>query len=186
MVKSTYVIFRNKGVVMGHKFFYVLFVSVIISGCASDPVRLYVNTQPQGAALSTHSGSAMLGVSPSVFSYPQALLKQHRDAQGCYLLTGFTARWPSGAKSSTEPVVRICGNSDAYNITISRDLNAPGIEADLDAANRAASVAAPQRQAEAAEAAALIGVLGVTNNTAPKTTSCNTYAIGKTLQTNCR
>jgi hypothetical protein len=58
----------------------------------------------------------------------QSLEKSSRDAEGCFQLKGFTARWASGAVTDV-PVVRVCGEADGdYNFVMSRDMNYPDLE----------------------------------------------------------
>ncbi len=153
-------------------------------GCASDPTRMTIGTQPPGGYITQIGSGTAFGVAPVSISYTKPDLLRFRDQTGCSLVKGFRAQWVSGATSSTSENVRLCRNLDDYNITIDRDASAPGLEKDLDFALRIAAANAQQRQAAAAENAAAFQFLGVMQQSAP--VSCTSMPIGKMIQTNCR
>lgn len=156
---------------------------VLLSGCASQTVLLQVNTQPVGAYVTEQGTGLALGPSPTIAQYQRASLRQ-KNASGCAVVRGFKAQWVSGAVSSTAENISLCGNLDSYVITIPRDPNAADLAKDMEFALRLSTANAAQRQAEAAEAAAAIGFMGVMQQSAP--VNCTTTAIGKSIQTNCR
>lgn len=157
---------------------------LLLTGCASDTVLLYVHTQPPGAYVTETATGMALGASPAVANYSRASLKGHKDKTGCSIVKGFRAQWVSGATATTDDLIRLCGSSDSYNITIPRSPSDPGLEKDLEFSMRMQTANAAQRQAAAAEAAAAIQLMGVMQQSAP--VNCTTMPIGKTIQTNCR
>lgn len=124
-----------------------------LTGCATE-ARLTVHSQPEGAYITTvHSGQG-LGMAPAVIHYDANYLLRHRDANGCYVLDGVEARWPSGAASSIEPVV-VCNNySENYDITLSRPAEYPDLDKDYAIALQVRETRAHEREAEAAMATA--------------------------------
>lgn len=158
--------------------------AILLAGCASSNVFLEVNSQPAGAYITEIGTSLTLGMSPTTANYSRSILAKNRDAAGCAVVKGFRARWVSGATANSQDTIRLCGSGEIFNITIARDPNAPGLEQDLEFALKLSNASAAQRAAAAAEAGAAIQMMGIIQNSAPVT--CNTMAIGKTLQTNCR
>lgn len=152
-------------------------------GCASDPTRMTINTQPAGGYITEIGSGSAFGIAPVSVQYVKSNLKV-RDQTGCAIVRGFRAQWVSGATSSTTESVRLCKNLDDYAITIDRDPSTPGFEKDMDFALKIATANAQQRQAAAAEAAAAFQFSGVMQQSAP--VSCTSMPIGKMVQTNCR
>ena len=71
-----------------------------------------------------------------------------KDAKGCYLTSSFTAHWASGATASSPNPSTLCNGLTAdYVVEISRPADAPGIQADLKAANERANALAKQQEA---------------------------------------
>lgn len=116
-----------------------------IVGCSTPGVRLTVTAAPVPAS----------GIVPVVAFYEmQSIEKSPRDKDGCFQLQGFTARWASGATTEM-PVVRICGAADGnYNFVMSRDMNHPNLEKDLQFPLQVQAVRAQDANAEASQAAA--------------------------------
>lgn len=127
-------------------------IVLIGSGCAAlpaPPTRTTVTffTQPEGAFL-TQVGGGLSGVAPLVVSYDSTNLRQFKDADGCYLIRGFEARWVSGATMHLEKT-RICGSdSGTYQYTIARDATLPGLDKDMQFALQLRTVQAQQKQAQ--------------------------------------
>lgn len=138
----------------------IVFGAFTLSGCASSVVQLQVTTQPGGAYITEASGT-VLGTSPVLAQYSREVLKKHKDATGCAVVKGFNAQWISGAAATTGPTVRLCGSDDVYNISITRDINAQGLDKDLEFALRMSTAGAAQRQAGAAEDAAMFQFLNL-------------------------
>jgi hypothetical protein len=138
----------------------IVFGTVTLAGCASSHVQLQVNTQPPGAYITEASGTVH-GISPVVTRYPRDALRKHGDGRGCVLVAGFKAQWVSGATGQILPTVRLCGPSEIFETTIVRDTDAPGLEKDLEFALRISTAGAAQRQAGAAEDAAMFQFLNL-------------------------
>jgi hypothetical protein len=169
--------------------FFVLFGSLL--GCASKQT-LTLYSQPSGAYITELGTGTVYGIAPVVVQYDSKTLSASKDASGCSLVRGFEAKWVSGATTSS-PSIRLCTNSNnAFNYQLSRDANAPGLEADLDFAMRQGALRAQQQQAEAIQNAAAIQAWGAFQAMQPKPTpmptpiSCTSYALGNQVQTNCR
>lgn len=77
-------------------------IASLITGCTGPEFRkLQVFSVPEGATIREDGG----GNVPPKISYLDALYRssdlEKNMANGCFLLTGYTATWPSGAKAST-------------------------------------------------------------------------------------
>jgi hypothetical protein len=97
-----------------------------LGACATpDNPAITVYTSPAAATV-THSG--MSQSSPATFYF------QRPAGDACWNVSGFTARWLSGATASTGPSVQLCGRSAFYEITIERPQDAPGLDYDIQAA----------------------------------------------------
>lgn len=163
----------------------VLFSTIV--GCSTSGVRLTVKSAPDGAYIT--SGGAVSGIVPVVAFYEmQSVEKSSRDADGCFQLQGFTARWASGATTEV-PVVRVCGEADGnYNFVMSRDMNHPNLEKDLQFALQVQAVRAQNAHAEASQAAAFAAMWSAAKVGQPtqRSVHCSTYNSGSTIQTNCQ
>lgn len=171
---------------MLNKFILSVIASVIV-GCSTPGVRLTVTSQPDGAYIT--SEGPVSGIVPVVaFWEKQSLEKSSKDAEGCFQLTGFTARWASGAVAEV-PVIRICGPADGdYNFAMSRDMNYPNLDKDLQFALQVQALRAQNAQAQASQAAAFAAMLSASKagQTTQKPIHCSTYNSGFTIQTNCQ
>jgi hypothetical protein len=168
---------------------YVLLIFVLVTGCATHST-LTVSSQPSGAYITETGTGTAFGIAPVVLSYDAKALSAHKDASGCYLVKGFNAKWASGATTSSEPKIRLCGsNTGAYTYSLSRDTNAEGLDIDLDFAMRQNTVNAQQAQARAAQKAAAIQAWNAIQAAQPKSVApinCDSFALGNSVQTNCR
>lgn len=124
---------------------------LFLEGCATQ-ARLAIYSDPPGAEVTELGSSTDFGRAPIIVAYDKrALLNGARTANGCYLVKGFEAEWPSGARTQYGPV-SICGNATgSYSITIVRKSSDPDSSVDLDYARRFEE---SQRQQQAAAAAA--------------------------------
>jgi hypothetical protein len=112
----------------------------IVAGCATEPrgAKLTFETSPAGATL--YEGGQSLGVAPVMRSYPGA-------ADGGQIRTPeVTAVWPSGAKTTFWTFLK---TGDDNITTLTRPVNAPNLEADLEDAKKYAS-AEERRKADLA------------------------------------
>ena len=171
---------------MLNKLVALVLVSTIV-GCSTPGVRLTVTSEPDGAYIT--SGGPVSGIVPVVaFWEMHSLKKSSRDANGCFQLKGFTATWASGAVTEV-PVVRVCGEADGdYNFVMSRDMNHPNLEKDLQFALQVQAVRAQKAQAEASQAAAFAAMWSASKVGQPtqRPVQCSTYNSGSTIQTNCQ
>ena len=125
-----------------------------LTGCATQST-LTVTSQPSGAYITEAGTGRAHGVAPVVIYYDATALSAHKDASGCFPVGGLNAKWVSGATTSSEPIIRLCGsNTGVYRYLLSRDMNAEGLDKDLDFAMRQSAVAAQQAQASAANSQA--------------------------------
>jgi hypothetical protein len=100
----------------------ILTGAVVMSGCATQ-ASLVVGSEPEGAYISEIDTGTSLGMAPVVARYDAEALGKAKSPEGCFLVKGFEARWVSGAVSTSEPVVKLCGsNVGTYEITINRDV----------------------------------------------------------------
>jgi len=171
---------------MRNKLFVLVLASTIV-GCSTPGVRLTVTSEPDGAYIT--SGGPVSEIVPVVaFWEMRSLEKTSRDEKGCFQLKGFTARWASGGITEV-PVVRVCGEADGdYNFMISRDMNHPNLEKDLQFALQVQAVKAQNAHAEASRAAAFAAMWSAAKvgQTTQKPVYCSTYNSGSTIQTNCQ
>ena len=125
-----------------------------LTGCATHST-LTVLSQPSGAYITEAGTGTAYGVTPVVISYDAKALSAHKNASGCYLVKGMNATWVSGVTTSSEPTLRLCGSSTGtYEILLSRNMNAEGLDKDLDFAMRQSAVKAQNAQARAANSQA--------------------------------
>jgi len=68
---------------------------------------LSIYSKPEGAYITVVETKMQLGMAPVAIWYNAASLNQHKDAEGCFLVKGFEARWVSGAASIMNPI-RLC------------------------------------------------------------------------------
>lgn len=162
---------------------HVLIASLV--GCATPGITITVTSSPDGAYV-TSGNAAVSGIVPLAVFWEEQSLK--RDEKGCFQLQGFTARWASGAVTEV-PVVQACGESDGHYIfNMSRNMNAPGFDKDLQFSLQVQAVRAQNAQATASQSAALAtmwSAFAVPQKTqAP--VQCSSYTIGNSIQTTCR
>jgi hypothetical protein len=122
----------------------------LITGCATQST-LTVSSQPSGAQITEIGTGTTFGVAPVVLRYDEKELSKRKDASGCYIVNGLRANWVSGATTSSETRIRLCGSRTGdYTYHLSRDMSAEGLDKDLDFAMRQSAVSAQQAQAQAA------------------------------------
>lgn len=178
----------------------LIFIAVVLflSGCATHST-LTVSSQPSGAYITEIGSGKAYGVTPIVVKYDSKAISGYKDATGCYLVRGFDAKWISGASATSGQSIRLCGsNISAYTYHFNRNTNAPGLDKDIDFAMKQSALRAQQQQAQAAQDAAILQALTLMQASQPKPMqpspppgqiapfTCNSYAIGTQVQTNCR
>lgn len=87
------------------------------------------------------------------------------------------------------PVLQHCGEADGdYTFVMSRNMNAPGLDKDMQFALEVQAIRAQKAQAEAAQSAAFAALLSGAkfSQPTPMPSYCSTYRIGNTIQTNCQ
>lgn len=108
-----------------------------ISGCANQvapgTVELTVSSQPPGAYI-TEKNSSNAGVAPVTAWYKIDTLA--KDKNGCYLVSGFNARWGSGASTSSGNTLRMCPPQKEFTVVLKRNPADPGLDKDLAFANK--------------------------------------------------
>ena len=171
-----------------------LFLVAVLSGCASQST-LTVSSQPTGAYITETETGKAIGTAPTVVYYDSKAMAQNKDSSGCFLVKGFNAQWVSGATATSPSAIRLCGSTTgAYTFQFSRDSYAPGLDKDLEFALRQDSVRAQQRQSQAMQNSAAIQAWSAMQAVQPKPVipvpvtpiNCTSYALGTTIQTNCR
>ena len=115
-----------------HWFGLLLLVPIIMLGCSSNSM-LTVHSEPEGAALTAAGSGASLGRAPAVLVFASDDLENARQANGCYLVRGIEATWPSGAALATG-TIELCGSGDQRNfeLVLQRPTAAPNLEQDVD------------------------------------------------------
>ncbi len=161
----------------------VLFATLV--GCGTPGITVTVTSSPDGAYV-TSGNAAVSGIVPVAVFWEKQSLK--RDEKGCFQLQGFTARWASGAVTEV-PVVQACGEADGhYTFNMSRNMNAPDFDKDLQFALQVQAVRAQNAQIAASQSAAL-AALWSASTVSQKTQNslqCSSYTIGSSIQTTCR
>lgn len=143
-------------------------------GCANRPsnqLTLTVTSQPAGAYI-TPIGEPTGSLATLSRVWQSAEMGRYKkDAQGCYLVPGYSAKWISGASSVTPSNIAICGASGDFTYVISRDTSSPGLDRDLEFALRverqmqqqSAATSARENAAVEAAAAGFAGAMGAWN-----------------------
>ena len=177
-----------ESIVRGLKIGGVAIALAATTGCATQ-ANLTVRSQPDGAYLTEVGSGKAFGMAPRTVYYDKAVLQQHRNAQGCFMVKGVEARWASGVTATLDPI-RLCGGATGgYSITLQRDPKLPGFEKDLQFSMQIQSLRAQQQQAQAAEDAANAALWSAFESANQNTTSnrinCTSMAMGTMVQTNC-
>ncbi|MEK6212333.1 MAG: hypothetical protein AABM64_18575 [Pseudomonadota bacterium] len=169
----------------GPRLAFLAMIAVLTSGCATQ-ASLTVMSQPEGAFITEKGSGTSYGTAPVTVFYDGATLLRHKNADGCYLVKGFEARWVSGTTASLD-FVRLCAsNVGDYNISFSRDPAQPSLDKDLQFALQLQALRAQQQQAKAAQDAASAALFSAWANTQRPNVNCTSTQIGNTVQTNCR
>lgn len=158
------------------KFLLPVIAAALISACATpvDPnmMTLEVITNPPGALI--YEDGRALGQAPAFIPYVITPAVRH---VGSITPRPITVVWPSGAKATASPGM-LLARGQRQHFVFSRPMDAPNLDKDLQYAAQLQQVgyarqqaAAAQRQAEAAESAALSTYL---LNTAPTNITCKT------------
>ncbi|MDE2078692.1 MAG: hypothetical protein KGI91_16730 [Burkholderiales bacterium] len=156
-----------------------------LAGCSTQ-ASLTVYSQPEGAYLVEKGSGKSYGVAPTTVVYDASTLKNFRNAEGCYVVKGFEAKWVSGATAALE-LITLCGSSTgAYNITFSRPQDYPNLDKDLQFALQVQSTRALQQQARAAQDAADAAFYNNLIQQQRSTVNCTSTQFGNTVQTRCR
>ncbi|MCM8742347.1 hypothetical protein [Pseudomonas koreensis] len=101
-----------------------------MTGCMGPEFRtLQVLSLPEGATIRQDSGGLPPKVSHLEARYRSSELKKRME-NGCFLISGYTATWPSGAKASTG-VIRWCNTQyPGMTVYIDRPKDAPNFALD--------------------------------------------------------
>lgn len=125
--------------------------AAVLCGCANrlpaNTVEITVVSQPAGAYIS-EKYSSNAGLSPLVLHYPIA--KMEVDKNGCYIASGFDARWGSGAAATSGGTLRMCPPANKFKYVLKRNLSDPGLDKDLAFENQ---LGQQQQAAQAAQSA---------------------------------
>ncbi len=165
-----------------------IFASALVAtllGCATPGVTVTVTSTPDGAYI-TSGNSGVSGIVPVTAFWDKQSLK--RDEKGCFQLQGFTARWASGAITEV-PVLQHCGEPDGnYTFNMSRNMNSPDFDKDLQFALQVQAVRAQNAQATASQSAALATMWSALSVPQKNQTpvQCSSYTIENSVQTTCR
>ena len=117
---------------IGYTKLIALFIlGILFSGCATHNASLGVYSQPEGAFISKAVSGEPLGIAPITLEYDPASLNSFKDAECCFMVRGFEARWVSGATTRLNPI-RLCGTeTGSYTINLDRNMAYPRLEKDL-------------------------------------------------------
>ena len=156
-----------------------------MTGCAQY-VTLEVASEPAGAYITEIGTKRALGISPIFARYLFTNLEKHKNDQGCYKVSGFEAKWVSGAISRTDKLLFCRGYARKYRTLIKRNPEHPGFEKDLQFSVQVqilnAQKAQTQAQKDAAQAAMWQSVFSEKKNDA----SCISTPVGDSVYTRCK
>ncbi len=120
---------------------------LLLAACQTVPgaehPHLTIYAQPSNATVQEIAGD-VIGETPLNWTYDGENL---RDADGCIVITGFVAIWPSGEQASTPPTLQLCDNHAAYQLAIDQSQGVVSLEADTDYAERQRRIRQQQIQA---------------------------------------
>lgn len=169
----------------------LLFIAAVFLSACSTQATLTLRSQPEGAYVTQIISGTQHGITPKTFSYEASALDKLKKVDGCFVVPGFEVRWISGATSKIEQI-KLCSTSTAdYEITMARNLNAPGLEKDIQFAAQLQAAYARQRlaiqqqqQAKAAqdETNALLRSIA---SPPRRALNCTSMLVGNMMQTNC-
>jgi len=163
----------------------ILVASILFTGCATQ-ATLSIYSQPEGAYITEVETGKSFGMAPVAVVYDPASLNLHKNAEGCFMVKGFEARWVSGAASTINPI-KLCGsNIGDYNIILNRDSSHPNLEKDLQFAIQLQALRAQQQQAQAAKGSAAAALWSAWSASQQNNINCTTTPIGSSVYTNCR
>lgn len=151
-------------------------------GCASR-TTLTINSVPAGAYITEVGTGKAFGIAPVTVIYDGEKLWKSMDANGCFTVSGFQAKWISGATTALNPISGCKGVIERYSISLERDQSAPGLDKDMEFAVKVQAVQAQQQQAQSSQDAAIISAWSALQS---GSTNCTTRAIGETISTSCR
>lgn len=137
-----------------HTYALIFYSSILLSACSTtnpNTLAVTIYTQPEGAIL--YEGSNALGMAPRQVGYQ--LTPNHKQS-GVVNASSITAVWPSGAKETVSMQYQLNIGLSQY-FTISRPMDAPGLEQDLaHAANLQARSANSKSNSDAGTALMLL------------------------------
>ena len=109
---------------------------LLLAACQTVPgaehPQLTIYAQPSNATVQEIAGD-VIGETPLNLTFDDENL---RDADGCIVIMGFVAIWPSGEQASTPPTLQLCDNHAAYQLAIDQSQGLVGLEADVEYAER--------------------------------------------------
>jgi hypothetical protein len=105
----------------------VFAVLLFLAGCSGQ--RFTVQSSPPGASIVEIQTGKNFGIAP-VALYNNPSSDSRKNADGCTIISGFEARWPSGATGKTGRYLEVCGSSK-NTFVITRDRSSPGFDADV-------------------------------------------------------
>lgn len=163
----------------------ILVTSVLFTGCATQ-ATLSIYSQPEGAYITEVGTGKSYGMAPVAVVYDPASLNLYKNAEGCFMVKGFEARWVSGAATTINPI-KLCGsNVGTYNISLNRDSSLPNLEKDLQFAIQLQTLRAQQQQAQATKDAAAAAFWSALSASQQNNINCTSNSVGSTVFTNCR
>lgn len=164
-----------------------------LTGCATAPpanvVELTIYSQPPGAYI-TDKVTKQGFVSPVTLQY--TLDGAAKDANGCLIIGGLEARWPSGAMRTTKDREVLCPPKRKFQHTFNRNPSDPGLDKDLAHANTLRQQ--QQAREDAASDAAAAALAGAISGWAegrsqasqrPAPVNCVSRQVFNRVETNC-
>ncbi|QFG30092.1 hypothetical protein F6476_13255 [Pseudomonas umsongensis] len=103
---------------------------ISLAGCMGPEFRiLQVAAYPEGATIRDDAGKVTPKISYIEVPYRSSELKKNME-NGCFLISGYNATWPSGAKGSTG-LIRWCNTQyPQMRVNIDRPKDAPNLSLD--------------------------------------------------------
>ncbi len=100
---------------------------------------------------------------------------------GCLRTKGVTAKWVSGAQTSSPNVITLCSKSGEFTYNLSRPADAPGLESDMRFAQEVERTRIMKKQAAIAIQQVQLQMIQMFNSMQPKTTTGTIWGPGGTI-----
>lgn len=105
----------------------------MLSSCSSQ-YTLNIETVPTGATIREVGMAGAKATPAQVFYNPDPNFRD--PTSKCFMVKGFHATWQSGATVASLDPLPLCGDGNAWTLTLKRPSGQPGLETDQEVARR--------------------------------------------------